>query len=249
MTGTDRGTGNQEALGAMKDYVMKIHVSSHGGNRPHRSAAEEWQPHGTQGDWSAEWWSLTAAVSDPGGTRYFLSWTVTHPGRRHLGQLPPEVIAQIKPGQDLYTCRFTLISYQASIRKAGVPMMFVMNDHQVWDERASMLHLRDAKKEHECAWSFDGERMDLTVCSPTLAVSLKIQGGSQVTWDDDRPGAEGPAQDGTDDGHGFSYSLPRLRIAGSVTYIDERGKPTTADVSGSGWADRQRSDLPADQPW
>src|ERR1700732_2794938 len=62
-------------------------LSSHAGNRTHRSAAEEWQPHRTQGDWSAEWWSLTAAVSDPAGTRYFLSWTVTHPGRRHLGQL------------------------------------------------------------------------------------------------------------------------------------------------------------------
>ena len=60
---------------------------------------------------------------------------------------------------------------------------------------------------------------------------------------------QGPAQDRTGGGHGFSYWLPRLRIAGSVTYIDERGKPTTADVSGSGRADRQRSDLPADQLW
>ena len=82
--------------------------------------------------------------------------------------------------------------------------------------------------------------MDLTVCSPTLAVSLKIQGGSQGIWADDQPGAEGLS---------FSYSLPRLRIAGSVTYTDERGKPTTADIIGSGWADRQRSDFPADQLW
>ena len=49
------------------------------------------------------------------------SWTVTHPGRRHLGQLPPQTVAQIKPGQSLCACRFTLISYQASIRRAGVP--------------------------------------------------------------------------------------------------------------------------------
>jgi len=28
--------------------------------------------------------------------------------------------------------------------------------------------------------------------------------------------------------------LPRLRIAGSVTYTDERGKPVAVDVSGSG---------------
>ena len=35
-----------------------------------------------------------------------------------------------------------------------------------------------------------------------------------------------------DGGHSFSYSLPRLRIAGSVTYTDELGKPIAVDVSG-----------------
>ena len=107
----------------------------HVGKPTHRSAAEEWQPHRTQGDRSAEWWNLTATVGDPAGTRYFLSWTVTHPGRRHLGQLPPQVIAQIKPGLGLYTCRFVLISYQASIRQEDVPAVFVMNDHEAWDQR------------------------------------------------------------------------------------------------------------------
>ena len=282
MSGTDRGDRHQQGPGAMKDYVMMIHVngkdhdlssgpraalpdltsaetgdrtrsfpflSSHARKLPRRSAAEEWQPHQAPGDQSTEWWSLTAAAGDPAGARYFLSWTVTHPGRPHLGHLPPEAVAQLKPGQGLYAGRLTLISYQASIRKAGVPMMFVMNDHEVWDEQTSTLRLRDAQDEHEGAWSFDGERMDLTVCSPTLAVNLKIQGGSQVIWADDQPGAAGSVRDRADGGHGFSYSLPRLRIAGSVTYTDERGKLVTADISGSGWADRQRSDLPADQGW
>jgi len=124
-----------------------------------------------------------------------------------------------------------------------------MNDHEVWDEEASTLRLRDAQHEHECAWSFDGERMDLAVSSPTLAFSLKIQGGSQVMWAEDQPGAEDLVQDSAGGGHSFYYSLPRLRIAGSVTYTDERGKPTAVDVSGSGWADRQWGDFPADQGW
>jgi hypothetical protein len=114
VAGTDRRTGNNGVLGAMKDYTMKIHVNrkdhglsfgtrvmpsglvnaetenrtrtfpllSHRGGKPtHRSAAEEWQPHRPQGDRSAEWWTLTAVVWDPAGTRYFLSWTVTHSGR------------------------------------------------------------------------------------------------------------------------------------------------------------------------
>ena len=125
--------------------------------------------------------------------------------------------------------------------------MFVMNDDEVWDEEASALCLRDAQHEDECVWSFDGGRMDLAVSSPTLAFNLKIQGGSQVMWTGYQPGAEGLVQDSADGGRGFCYSLPRLRIAGSVIYTDERGKPTAVDVSGSGWADRQWGDAPAGQ--
>jgi hypothetical protein len=121
------------------------------------------------------------------------------------------VAAQIKPGQSLYAGRLTLISYQASIRKTRVPMVFVMDDHDVWDVKTSTLRLRDARHGHECAWSFDGERMDLAVSSPKLAFTLTIQGGSEVTW--------------ADGGHGSYYSMPRLRITGSVSYTDERGKP------------------------
>jgi CrtC N-terminal lipocalin domain len=219
----------------------------HGMRRTHGSAVEEWQPHRPQGDRSAEWWNLTAAVCAPASTRYFLSWTVTHPGRCRLGQQPPEVITQIKPGQGLYACRFTLISYQASIRKAGVPAVFVMNDHEVWDGETSTLCLRDAQHEYECVWSFDGERMDLAVSSPTLAFKLKMQGGSQVMWAEDQPRAAGLDRDSADGSHSFSYSLPHLQIAGSVTYTDERGKPIAVDVSGSGSADRQWGDFLADQ--
>ena len=41
----------------------------------------------------------------------------------------------------------------------------------------------------------------------------------------------GPVQDRADGGRSFSYSLLRLRIAGSLTYTDERGKPTAVDES------------------
>ena len=109
---------------------------------------------------------------------------------------------------------------------------------EVWDEEASTLCLRDAQHEHECTWSYDGERMDLAVYSPTLTVNLKMQGGFQVTWAEGQPGRKGLAQDRADAGHSSSYSLPHLRIAGSITYTDERGKPTAVDVRGAGWADR-----------
>jgi len=249
LTGTKKSRNRQYMTNAETETGTQTFPfpGHYGVRRTHGSAVEEWQPHRPQGDRSAEWWNLTAVVCDPASTRYFLSWTVTHPGRGNLGQLPPQVITQIKPGQGLYSSRFTLISYQASIRKAGVPEVFVMNDREVWDEETSTLYLRDAKHEHECAWSFDGERMDLAVSSPTLAFNLKVQGGSQVMWAEDQPRAAGLVRDSAGGGHSFSYSLPHLRIAGSVTYTDERGKPTTVDVSGSGWADRQWGDFLADQ--
>jgi predicted secreted hydrolase len=249
LTGTKKSRNRQYMTNAETETGTQAlpFLGHHEGKQTHRSAAEEWQPHRPQGDRSAEWWDLTAVVSDPASTRYFLSWTVTRPGPRHLGQLPPQMVAQVKPGQSLYACRFTLISYQASIRRAGVPAVFVMNDHEVWDEEASRLCLRDARHAHECAWSFDGERMDLAVSSPTLAFDLKIQGASRVMWAEDQPRAAALVRDRADGGHSFSYSLPRLRIAGSVTYTDERGKPIAVDVSGSGWADRQWGDFLADQ--
>ena len=249
LTGTKTSRNRQSMTNAETETGTQTFpfLGHHDMRRTHGSAVEEWQPHRPQGDRSAEWWNLTAEVCDPADTRYFLSWTVTHSGRRHLGQQPPQAITQIKPGQGLYACQFTLISYQASIRKAGVPAMFVMKDHEVWDEETSTLCLRDAQHEHECAWSFDGERMDLAVCSPTLAVNLKIRGGSQVMWADDQPGAKGLVQERADGGHSSSYSWPHLRIAGSIAYTDERGKPTAVDVNGSGWADRQWDNFLADQ--
>jgi len=249
LTGTKKSRNRQYMTNAETETGTQTFPfpGHHEGNQTRRSAVEEWQPHRPQGNRSAEWWNLTAVVSDPASTRYFLSWTVTHPGRCHLGQLPPQTVAQIKPGQSLYACRFTLISYQAGIRRAGVPAVFVMNDHEVWDEKASTLCLRDAQHEHECAWSFDGERMNLAVSWPTLAFDLRIQGGSQVMWAEDQPRMAGLVRDRANGDHSFSYSLPRLRIAGSVTYTDERGKPIAVDVSGSGWADRQWGDFLADQ--
>ena len=249
LTGTKKSGNRQSMTNAETETGTQTFpfLGHHDVRRTHGSAVEEWQPHRPQGDRSAEWWNLTAVARDPASTRYFLSWTVTHAGPRHLAQLPPEVITQIKPGQGLYACRFTLISYQASIRKAGVPAVFVVNDYEVWDKETSTLRLRDPQHEHECAWSFDGERMDLAVSSPTLAFNLKIQGGSQVMWAEDQPRAAGLVRDSAGGSHSFSYSLPHLQIAGSVTSTDERGKPTTVDLSGSGWADRQWGGFVADQ--
>jgi hypothetical protein len=214
-------------------------------NQTHRSATEEWQPHRTQSDKSIEWWYFTSLVHDVAGTPYFLFWCVFHfdyASKRHFEQLPPELVAQIKPGQGLYSCLFTLTNYQTNAR-AEVPIMFVMKDEEAWDGETSTLRLHDAQHEHECAWSYDGEQMHLAVSSPTLAFNLEMQGGSQVMWAKDKLGAEGLIQEGPEGEYSFYYSLPRLRVAGSLTNTDERGQPTTVEVGGFGWTDRQWGDF------
>ena len=112
-TGTKKSRNRQSMTNAETETGTQTFpfLGHHSVRRTHGSAVEEWQPHRPQGDRSAEWWNLTAVACDPASTRYFLSWTVTHPGRRHLGQQPPQVITQIKPGQGLYAC----------LRRSGAP--------------------------------------------------------------------------------------------------------------------------------
>ena len=201
---------------------MKIHVNGTGHDlfpfasydrekRTHRSAAEEWQPHQTQGDRSAEWWNLTAVVFDPAGARYFLSWTVTHPGR-----------VQIKPGYSLYAGRLTLISYQASIRKAGSPWMFVMNDREVWDKARARGDARGTSTSAPgpltaSGWTWRCGRR-------RLGFSLKVLAGSQACGP--RPQLNYP-----------SRAAPADHGLGHLTRTSE-GSPSTSTSAVLAWADR-----------
>ncbi len=84
----------------------------------HRSAKDEWQPHQTQSDKSFEWWYFTALVHDTAGTSYFLFWDiVSYAGKRYLEQMP-QWAAQIKPGQALFSCLFSLSNYTTAIHRA-----------------------------------------------------------------------------------------------------------------------------------
>lgn len=210
----------------------------------HRSAAEEWQPHRAQSDRAFEWWYITSVVHDAAGTPYFLFWCVFHSsGKRHLQeQLPPELVAQIKPEQSAYVCLFTMTNYQSGTRTES-PVMFIMQDNEVWHDATSTLRLHDAQHEHECAWSFDGEQLHLMTKSPALAFDLQMLGGSQVMWAKDHLGREGLIQEGAEGDYSFYYSLPRLQVTGSISYTDESKQPITAEVGGFGWIDRQWGDF------
>jgi hypothetical protein len=46
---------------------------------------------------------------------------------------PPEVGAAIKPGQHLFACLLAVTNYRAGARRSQIPVMFIMNDEDVWD--------------------------------------------------------------------------------------------------------------------
>jgi hypothetical protein len=217
--------------------------------KTHRSARDEWQPHQAQTDASFEWWYFTAVVHGTAGTPYFLFCSVfSNAAKRHREQLPPQVAAQIKPGQAPFSCLLSLTNYKTGVRRAEGPIAIVMNEDELWEGDTSTLRLHDAQ--HECAWSYDGEQMRLAVMSPTIAFHLEMEGGSQVMWSKDKLGAEGLIQEGPEGDYSFYYSLPRLRVAGSLADTDEGGQTTTVEVSGSGWVDRQWGDfLTKDWEW
>jgi hypothetical protein len=121
-------------------------------------------------------------------------------------------------------------------------MIFVMRDDEVWDAATSTLRLQDAERRHGCTWSFDGERMSLRIRSRGLACSLAMRGGSQVMWAKDKLGKEGLIQEGPEGDYSFYYSLPRLEVSGSISHVED-GRPTTSDVGGFGWVDRQWGDF------
>ena len=109
-----------------------------------------------------------------------------------------------------------------------------MNEDELWEGDTSTLRLHDAQ--HECAWSYDGEQMRLAVTSPTIAFHLEMEGGSQVMWSKDKLGAEGLIQEGPEGDYSFYYSLPRLRVAGSLAVRMRAGRSPqsrSADLAGS----------------
>ena len=62
LTGTEKGRDRQYMTSAETETGTQTFPGHHRAKRTHGSAVEEWQPHRSQGDRSAEWWNLTAVV-------------------------------------------------------------------------------------------------------------------------------------------------------------------------------------------
>ena len=64
-----------------------------------------------------------------------------------------------------------------------------------------------------------------------------------VMWTKDSVyNTEGVLQEGGPGNLSYYYSVPRLEVAGNLSYIDKAGQNRTMDVTGQGWVDRQWGD-------
>jgi hypothetical protein len=81
--------------------------------------------------------------------------------------------------------------------------------------------------------------MNLTVASPKLSYALRLTNAGQVMYAKDKLGIKGFIQEGAPEERSYYYSLPRVQIAGRITYAGKGGVRREIDVTGQGWVDRQ----------
>jgi predicted secreted hydrolase len=201
-----------------------------------RSPVEEWQPHGKQSESTTEWWYLTALVHDTAGNPYFLVWCPFH----FSGEKSSPASAGLPRDQRAIAAMTGFTDYRDNFRIADFPAA-VVNEADTWDPRTNAL--RFAAGDYSSEWTFNGDTMNLTVASPQLSYDLRLTGAEQVMYAKDKLGINGFIQEGAQEDRSYYYSLPRVEIAGRVTYTGKDGVRREIDVTGQGWVDRQWGDF------
>jgi hypothetical protein len=130
--------------------------------------------------------------------------------------------------------------YRNNFRIADFPVA-VVNEADAWDPKTNAL--RFAAGEYSSEWSFRGDTMNLTVASSRLSYNLRLTGAEQVMYAKDKLGIKGFIQEGAQEDRSYYYSLPRVDIAGRITYTGKGGVRREIDVTGQGWVDRQWGDF------
>lgn len=208
----------------------------------HRSAAEEWEPHQKQTNYTQEWWYLTAFLNDAKGDKYGLMFTDFKIDGQEtpFAMLNPDLTSQLGPNQSLGMCFLSFTAYDSNHRIYNNNGL-IYNHSQLWDSEnnAKNYHCKDAMG----SWGFDGTNMNMVVKSQNLSFSLDLKNNHPVMWTKDSVyNTQGVLQEGGPGNFSFYYSLPRLDVTGNLSYIDKEGQNRTMDVTGLGWVDRQWGD-------
>jgi predicted secreted hydrolase len=201
-----------------------------------RSPVEEWQPHAKQSALSTEWWYMTGIVHDTAGNPYFLAWCPFH----FAGEKTSPASAGLPHDKRVLAVMTGFTDYRDNIHIGDFPFA-VVNEADTWDAKSSALCV--AAGDWSSEWSFQGDTMNLSVASPQLSYAVRFTGLEQVMYAKDKLGVKGFIQEGAPDDRSFYYSLPRLQIAGRITYTGKGGVRREIDVTGQGWIDRQWGDF------
>src|SRR5216684_2802492 len=229
-------TGFRRCLNADKENMNMATLSYSVTEPALRSPVEEWQPHSKQSESTTEWWYVTALVYDTAGNSYFLVWCPFH----FSGEKRTPASAGLPRDQRAIIALTGFTDYRNNFRIADFPAA-VVNEADTWDPRTNAL--RFVAGEYSSEWSYNGDNMHLTVASPQLSYELRLARVEQVMYAKDKLGIEGFIQEGAQEDRSYYYSLPRVEIAGRITYTGNGGVRREIDVTGQGWVDRQWGDF------
>src|SRR5260370_1210106 len=201
-----------------------------------RSPVEEWQPHRKQSETTKEWWYVTAVVHDTAGNPYFLAWCPFH----FTGEKTNPASAGLPRNERAVGALTGFTDYRDNFHIGDFPVA-VVNEADTWEPRTNAL--RFVAGDYSSEWSYNGDTINLTVASPQLSYDLRLTDVAQVMYAKDKLGVKGFIQEGAPEDRSYYYSLPRVQIAGRVTYTGRGGVRREIDVAGQGWVGRQWGDF------
>jgi hypothetical protein len=175
---------------------------------------------------------MTAVVHDTAGNPYFLVWSPFH----FTGEKTSPASAGLPRNKRAIYAMSGFTDYRDNVHIGDFPAA-VVNEADTWSPKTNSL--RFVAGEYKSDWSFEGDTMNLTVASPKLSYALRLTNAGQVMYAKDKLGIKGFIQEGAPEERSYYYSLPRVQIAGRITYAGKGGVRREIDVTGQGWVDRQ----------
>jgi hypothetical protein len=175
---------------------------------------------------------MTAVVHDTAGNPYFLVWSPFH----FTGEKTSPASAGLPRNKRAIYAMSGFTDYRDNVHIGDFPAA-VVNEADTWSPKTNSF--RFVAGEYRSDWSFEGDTMNLTVASPKLSYTLRLTNAGQVMYAKDKLGIKGFIQEGAPEERSYYYSLPRVQIAGRITYAGKGGVRREIDVTGQGWVDRQ----------
>ena len=200
----------------------------------HGSPQEEWSPHKAQTEKAFEWWYITNILDNKDGEKLFFHVILFHfSGANYLQAVGLDRNA----GQGHYVLSLGLSDYANGIRVEERTFARIEDDYDPIENTMKF----DAN-DISLAWSYQDDTMKIGGRSPRQEVELALTDERGVLWHKDKMGIQGLIAESSPDEPSFYYSIPALKVDGTLSYADEKGNKIRTKVEGQGWCDRQWGD-------